>query len=93
MLERDAMSRWPRAGKNVTFHITEDSLVQRKRLGLVAHFVGWLIARNVGTLNGLLLPASLNISRRRDSPPLALSRFFAKASSALGLRDGWLQLM
>ncbi|WP_141690504.1 MULTISPECIES: hypothetical protein [unclassified Ensifer] len=64
----------------MTFHIPEDSLVQRKRLRLVARFVGWLIARNVGTLNGLLLSASLNISQLRDSPPLTLSCFSTKAS-------------
>lgn len=80
VLERDTVARRPRAGENMTFHIPEDSLVQRKRLRLVARFVGWLIARNVGTLNGLLLPASLNISQLRDSPPLTLSCFSTKAS-------------
>lgn len=80
VLERDTVARRPRAGENMTFDIPEDSLVQRKRLRLVARFVGWLIARNVGTLNGLLLPASLNISQLRDSPPLTLSCFSTKAS-------------
>lgn len=80
VLERDTVARRPRAGENMTFHIPEDSLVQRKRLRLVARFVGWLIARNVGALNGLLLPASLNISQLRDSPPLTLSCFSTKAS-------------
>ncbi|NVD40609.1 hypothetical protein HT585_17205 [Ensifer sp. HO-A22] len=69
----------------MTFNVPEDSLVQRKRLGLVACFVGWLIARNVGTLGGFLSPASLNISQRRDSPPLALSCFSTKASLSADL--------
>ncbi|WP_139353899.1 hypothetical protein [Sinorhizobium sp. A49] len=71
----------------MTFDLPEYSLVQRKRRRLVACFIGWLIARNVGTLGGLLSPASLNISQRRDSPPLALSCFSTKASLSAGLAE------
>ncbi|MBP1871523.1 hypothetical protein J2Z19_001235 [Ensifer adhaerens] len=71
----------------MTFDLPEDSLVQRKRLRLVACFVGWLIARNVGILGGFLSPASLTVSQRCDSPPLALSCFSTIASLTSGLAE------